>query len=47
MGLYQKSVLKKYLATQDKSVIEKSFKKYKKFFHNKEIQENMKSIKEE
>lgn len=47
MGLFQKSVLKKYLAAQDNSVIEKSYKKYKKFFHNKEIQENIKSIKEE
>lgn len=47
MGLFQKSVLKKYLAAQDDSVIEKSYKKYRKFFHNKEIQENIKSIKEE
>lgn len=47
MGLFQKSVLKKYLAAQDKTVIAKSFKKYKKFFQNRKVQENRKSIKEE
>ncbi len=47
MGLFQKSVLKKYKSLQDKKAIEKAFKKYAKYFHNPEIQQNIWESKEE
>ncbi|HIP33523.1 MAG TPA: restriction endonuclease subunit M [Bacteroidia bacterium] len=47
MGLFQKSVLKKYKSLQDKKAIEKAFKKYAKYFHNPEIQQNIRESKEE
>jgi len=47
MGLFQKSVLKKYNSLQDKKAIEKAFKKYAKYFHNSEIQQNIRESKEE
>ena len=47
MGLFQKSVLKKYKSLQDKKAIEKAFKKYVKYFHNPEIQQNIRESKEE
>ena len=47
MGLFQKSVLKKYKSLQDKKATEKAFKKYAKYFHNPEIQQNIRESKEE
>tara|TARA_B110000037_G_C17111986_1_gene502241 strand:- start:1281 stop:1988 length:708 start_codon:yes stop_codon:yes gene_type:complete len=47
MAIFQPSVLKKYLKLQDKPVIEKAFKKFSKYFHNAEIQTNIRDIKEE
>jgi len=47
MGLFQKSVLKKYKNLQDQNAIEKAFKKFVKYFHNPEIQQNIRESKEE
>lgn len=47
MPLFQQSVLNKYLSQQDKPLVEKAYKKYTKYFHNTEIQENIRSNKEE
>ncbi len=47
MALFQKSVLKTYLAQQDNNKVEKAYKKYCKYFHNATIQENIKNSKEE
>ena len=47
MGLFQTSVLKKYIKLQDKKAVEKAFKKYANYFHNPERQENIRESKEE
>ncbi|PHR13191.1 MAG: restriction endonuclease subunit M [Aequorivita sp.] len=47
MALFQTSVLKTYLAQQDRAIIERTYKKYTKYFHNATIQENIKNSKEE
>ena len=47
MSLFQSSVLKKYLKLQDNSSVDKAFNKYKKYFHNISIQENIRESKEE
>ncbi|MCF7561607.1 hypothetical protein L3X39_13250 [Sabulilitoribacter multivorans] len=47
MALFQTSVLKAYLAQQGNLVLERAYKKYIKYFHNPEIQENIKNSKEE
>ncbi|MBC7524787.1 MAG: N-6 DNA methylase [Flavobacterium sp.] len=47
MPLFQQSVLNKYLYQQDKILVEKAYKKYTKYFHNPEIQQNIRSNKEE
>ncbi len=47
MALFQTSVLKTYLAQQDIAIIERTYKKYTKYFHNATIQENIKNSKEE
>lgn len=47
MALFQKSVLKTYLAQQENNKVEKAYKKYCKYFHNATIQENIKNSKEE
>ena len=47
MGLFQTSVLKKYIKLQDKKAVEKAFKKYAYYFHNPERQENIRESKEE
>ena len=47
MPLYQNSVLKTYLAQQDKEVISKAYKKFIKYFHNPVRQQNIREIKEE
>ncbi|NER13498.1 N-6 DNA methylase [Leptobacterium flavescens] len=47
MPLYQNSVLKTYLAQQDKELVSKAYKKFAKYFHNPVRQQNIKKIKEE
>lgn len=47
MALYQNSVLKKYLKQQDSEAVAKAFKKFNKYFHDPNIQENIRSSKEE
>jgi len=47
MSLFQESVLKNYLKQQDNKQVEKSYKKYVKYFHNPTIQQNIKDSKEE
>lgn len=47
MPLFQTSVLKKYLSQQDQTAAEKAYRKYSKYFLNTEIQENIRSSKEE
>lgn len=47
MPLYQKSVLKNYLAQQDTELVSKAYKKFIKYFHNPIIQQNIREIKEE
>ena len=47
MPLFQQSVLNKYLSQQDKTLVDKAYKKYIKYFHNPEIQENIRNNKEE
>ena len=47
MGLFQTSVLKKYRKLQDKNAVEKAYKIYADYFHNSEIQENIRESKEE
>ena len=47
MPLFQTSVLKKYLALQEQTAVEKAYRKYSKYFLNAEIQENIRTSKEE
>lgn len=47
MPLFQQSVLNKYLSQQDKTLVDKAYKKYSKYFHNPTIQENIRNNKEE
>jgi len=47
MALFQVSVLKKYLKLQNDQVIDKAYKKFTNYFQHPEIQENIRSSKEE
>lgn len=47
MTLFQKSVLNKYLKLQDQQSVEKAYKKFTTYFHNVEIQQNIRDCKEE
>ncbi len=47
MALYQQSVLKKYLATQNAEAVKAAYQQYAAYFLNKEIQENIRNSKEE
>jgi REP element-mobilizing transposase RayT len=47
MALFQNSVLNKYLKQQDSSVVHKAYNKFKKYFHNPTIQQNIRERKEE
>ena len=44
---FQNSVIKKYLAALDNERVAKAWEDYKAYFLNKEIQENIRSSKEE
>lgn len=47
MGLFQRSVLSKFLKQQDTVAVSKAYKKFSKHFHNAHIQENIRNSKEE
>ena len=47
MGLFQYSVLKNKLTFQDPDAFEKAYKKFQKYFHNPEVQFNIREAKEE
>ena len=47
MSLFQKSVLNSYLAQQDATKVEKAYKKYRTYFQNSTIQENIRKGNEE
>ena len=47
MSLFQASVLKKYLKEQDKQPVAEAYEKYKTYFFNLEIQQNIRDSKEE
>ncbi|TRX36318.1 Eco57I restriction-modification methylase domain-containing protein [Flavobacterium restrictum] len=47
MPLFQKSVIAKYLKTQDKTILTKLWNDFKNHFHNPTIQENIRNSKEE
>lgn len=47
MGLFQSSVLNNYLKQQDSDIIKKRYNKFKKYFHDPKIQQNIRESKEE
>ncbi|MBX9807471.1 MAG: N-6 DNA methylase [Flavobacteriaceae bacterium] len=47
MPLFQKSVIAKYLKTQDKTILSNQWTDFKNHFHNPTIQENIRNSKEE
>ncbi len=47
MSLFQASVLKKYLKEQDKQPVNEAYEKYKTYFFNPDIQQNIRDSKEE
>jgi len=47
MSLFQASVLKKYLKEQDKQPVNEAYEKYKSYFFNPVIQQNIRDSKEE
>jgi len=47
MSFFQKSVLNKYLRELDKTAVDTAFEKYKSYFHNPVIQQNIRESKEE
>ncbi|NQY10874.1 MAG: hypothetical protein HRT71_15355 [Flavobacteriales bacterium] len=47
MSLFQKSVLNKHLAAQNKEAVAKAYKIFTKYFHDPAIQQNIKESKEE
>jgi len=47
MALFQNSVLNKYIKLQDREAIDKTYKKFTKYFHNNERQQNIRDSKEE
>ena len=47
MGLFQQSVLKKYLKEADQAVMKPAFEKFARYFHNPVIQQNIRDCKEE
>lgn len=47
MSLFQKSVLNKYLDEQDNNTVQEAYVKFKDYFHNTQIQHNIRESKEE
>lgn len=47
MGLFQQTVLKKYLSLLNNETVSAAYEQYKQYFHNTEIQDNIRNSKEE
>ncbi len=47
MPLFQNSVLKKYLKALDNEAVKTAYRQYTSYFHNPEIQQNIRDVKEE
>ena len=47
MNFFQNSVLNKHLKAQDLKAIKKAFEEFSTYFHNPEIQQNIREAKEE
>ena len=47
MGFFQNSVLNKHLKALDKTIVNSAYAKFKEYFHNPEIQHNIREAKEE
>ena len=47
MKFFQHSVLNKYLKTQDEKKIDEAYSQFTSYFHNAEIQQNIRNSKEE
>ncbi|MDM8545704.1 N-6 DNA methylase [Candidatus Venteria ishoeyi] len=47
MTIFQNSVLQKYLKTQDEKTIDEAYCQFSRYFHNTEIQQNIRNSKEE
>jgi len=47
MGFFQNSVINKYRKTLDKEVVNTAYARFKQYFHNPEIQQNIRDAKEE
>ncbi|MBC8553700.1 MAG: N-6 DNA methylase [Candidatus Brocadiales bacterium] len=47
MGLFQKSVLEKYLKQLDDNIVKEAYKKFQDYFHNPDRQANIRAAKEE
>ncbi len=47
MSLFQHSVLNKYLQAIDEKIVTEAWEKFTFYFHNSEIQENIRNSKEE
>ena len=47
MGIFQKSVVQKYIKTLDASVVGQAYEKFKEFYGDMERVENIKLLKEE
>ena len=46
MAFFQTSVVNKYLNSQDKDAVKQAFGKFSEYFHNPDIQKNIRSGKE-
>jgi len=47
MGMFQNSVLNKYLKTQDKQLVDEAYGVYVRYFHNAKMQDEIRLMKEE
>lgn len=47
MALFQNSVLNKYIKSQDEKTVKDAYESFTAYFHNPEIQENIRNSKEE
>jgi type I restriction-modification system DNA methylase subunit len=47
MALFQQTVLKKYLSSLNDEIVSAAYEQYKQYFHNTEIQDNIRNSKEE
>ena len=47
MALFQNSVRKKHIASQEHPAMQEAFERYRKYFHNPQIHANIRAAKEE